>query len=153
MNVIELMRLSGKHSFFGLFCNIVIALPYQETKVHLYRVFIWNCRAMYLLFWLLLLFKQYFCHPLFREFEQGPPRQRSLGWHILFIKWELDLCFMELCYRWPFCPQKSVFFSFIFRSLAEFSRIPVVVTNQVRSQSRDEICQYYFQGMISKISL
>ncbi|KAK4606257.1 hypothetical protein RGQ29_000497 [Quercus rubra] len=30
-------------------------------------------------------------------------------------------------------------------SLAEFSRIPVVVTNQVRSQSRDEICHYYFQ--------
>lgn len=34
----------------------------------------------------------------------------------------------------------------ISRSLAEFSRIPVVVTNQVRSQSRDEICHYYFQG-------
>ncbi|XP_057509566.1 DNA repair protein RAD51 homolog 2 isoform X1 [Actinidia eriantha] len=51
------------------------------------------------------------------EFEQGPPRQRSLGWHISFIK-----------------------------SLAEFSRIPVVVTNQVRSQSRDEISQYYFQA-------
>ncbi|GAV71376.1 Rad51 domain-containing protein [Cephalotus follicularis] len=30
-------------------------------------------------------------------------------------------------------------------SLAEFSRIPVVVTNQVRSQSRDEACQYSFQ--------
>ncbi|KAL6275990.1 hypothetical protein ACE6H2_019591 [Prunus campanulata] len=32
------------------------------------------------------------------------------------------------------------------RSLAEFSRIPVVVTNQVRSQTRDEACQYSFQG-------
>lgn len=32
------------------------------------------------------------------------------------------------------------------RSLAEFSRIPVVVTNQVRSQNHDEVCQYYFQG-------
>ncbi|XP_057475011.1 DNA repair protein RAD51 homolog 2-like [Actinidia eriantha] len=51
-----------------------------------------------------------------REFEQGPPRQHSLGWHILFIK-----------------------------SLAEFSQTPVVITNQVRSQSRDEISQYYFQ--------
>ncbi|KAL7264650.1 hypothetical protein ACSBR1_002585 [Camellia fascicularis] len=50
------------------------------------------------------------------EFEQGPPRQHSLGWHISFIK-----------------------------SLAEFSRIPVVVTNQVRSQSSDEISQYAFQ--------
>ncbi|XP_028113913.1 DNA repair protein RAD51 homolog 2-like [Camellia sinensis] len=50
------------------------------------------------------------------EFEQGPPRQHSLGWHISFIK-----------------------------SLAEFSRIPVVVTNQVRSQCSDEISQYAFQ--------
>ncbi|KAK0603579.1 hypothetical protein LWI29_006455 [Acer saccharum] len=31
------------------------------------------------------------------------------------------------------------------RSLAEFSRIPVVVTNQVRSQNRDESCPYSFQ--------
>nr|GLL33853.1 DNA repair protein RAD51 homolog 2 [Ipomoea trifida] len=31
-------------------------------------------------------------------------------------------------------------------SLAEFSRIPVVVTNQVRSQNRDEISQYFFQA-------
>ncbi|KAL7247662.1 hypothetical protein ACSBR2_002555 [Camellia fascicularis] len=54
------------------------------------------------------------------EFEQGPPRQHSLGWHISFIK-----------------------------SLAEFSRIPVVVTNQVRSQSSDEISQYAFQGIIA----
>ncbi|CAL5389134.1 unnamed protein product [Camellia sinensis] len=30
-------------------------------------------------------------------------------------------------------------------SLAEFSRIPIVVTNQVRSQSSDEISQYAFQ--------
>ncbi|KAK4606262.1 hypothetical protein RGQ29_000497 [Quercus rubra] len=51
-----------------------------------------------------------------REFEHGAPRQNTLGWHVSFIK-----------------------------SLAEFSRIPVVVTNQVRSQSRDEICHYYFQ--------
>ncbi|CAK9170196.1 unnamed protein product [Ilex paraguariensis] len=50
------------------------------------------------------------------EYEQGPPRQNSLGWHISFIK-----------------------------SLAEFSRIPVVVTNQVRSQSLDEASQYSFQ--------
>ncbi|XP_050292012.1 DNA repair protein RAD51 homolog 2 isoform X3 [Quercus robur] len=51
-----------------------------------------------------------------REFEHAAPRQNTLGWHVSFIK-----------------------------SLAEFSRIPVVVTNQVRSQSRDEICHYYFQ--------
>nr|XP_023881887.1 DNA repair protein RAD51 homolog 2 isoform X1 [Quercus suber]POE73771.1 dna repair protein rad51 like 2 [Quercus suber] len=50
------------------------------------------------------------------EFEHGAPRQNTLGWHVSFIK-----------------------------SLAEFSRIPVVVTNQVRSQSRDETCHYYFQ--------
>ncbi|KAH7560960.1 hypothetical protein JRO89_XS10G0147600 [Xanthoceras sorbifolium] len=50
------------------------------------------------------------------EHEQGAPRQHPLGWHISFIK-----------------------------SLAEFSRIPVVVTNQVRSQSRDESCPYSFQ--------
>ena len=35
------------------------------------------------------------------------------------------------------------------RSLAEFSRIPILVTNQVRSQSRDEACQYYFQGWMA----
>ncbi|KAJ0021232.1 hypothetical protein Pint_32257 [Pistacia integerrima] len=51
------------------------------------------------------------------EHEPGPPWQHPLGWHISFIK-----------------------------SLAEFSRIPIVVTNQVRSQSRDESCQYSFQG-------
>lgn len=34
------------------------------------------------------------------------------------------------------------------RSLAEFSRIPVVLTNQVRSQSGDESRIYSFQGMI-----
>ncbi|XP_008224994.1 PREDICTED: DNA repair protein RAD51 homolog 2 [Prunus mume] len=51
------------------------------------------------------------------EYGQGSARQHLLGWHISFIK-----------------------------SLAEFSRIPVVVTNQVRSQTRDEACQYSFQG-------
>ncbi|KAH6836555.1 DNA repair family protein [Perilla frutescens var. hirtella] len=40
-----------------------------------------------------------------------------LGWHISFIK-----------------------------SLAEFCRIPIVVTNQVRSQVRDEASRYVFQG-------
>ncbi|EEF32152.1 conserved hypothetical protein [Ricinus communis] len=50
------------------------------------------------------------------ENDQGAPRQHSLGWHISFIK-----------------------------SLAEFSRIPVLVTNQVRSQSYNEVCQYSFQ--------
>ncbi|CAH1418301.1 unnamed protein product [Lactuca virosa] len=51
------------------------------------------------------------------EYEQGPPRQHPLGWHISFIK-----------------------------SLAEFSRIPVVMTNQVRSRSATEISNYSFQG-------
>ncbi|KAF8397619.1 hypothetical protein HHK36_016539 [Tetracentron sinense] len=50
------------------------------------------------------------------ERDAGAPRQPSLGWHISFIK-----------------------------SLAEFSRIPIVVTNQVRSQSSDEARQYHFQ--------
>lgn len=53
------------------------------------------------------------------EYEQDPPRQHSLGWHISFIK-----------------------------SLAEFSRIPVVMTNQVRSQSFDDVSRYSFQGPI-----
>ncbi|XP_057953836.1 DNA repair protein RAD51 homolog 2 isoform X3 [Malania oleifera] len=52
-----------------------------------------------------------------REHEPGGSRQHSLGWHISFIK-----------------------------SLAEFSQIPVVVTNQVRSQISNESCQYSFQG-------
>lgn len=50
------------------------------------------------------------------DFEQGPPGQHPLGWHISFIK-----------------------------SLAEFSRIPVVMTNQVRSRSCDEASRYSFQ--------
>lgn len=50
------------------------------------------------------------------ENEQGSFRQQPLSWHISFIK-----------------------------SLAEFSRIPVVVTNQVRSQSLDRTYQYSFQ--------
>ncbi|XP_009625924.1 DNA repair protein RAD51 homolog 2 isoform X1 [Nicotiana tomentosiformis] len=54
------------------------------------------------------------------EGVQGPQRQHSLGWHISFIK-----------------------------SVAEFSRIPVVVTNQVRSQSRDETSHYSFQAELS----
>ncbi|RZC83569.1 hypothetical protein C5167_046352 [Papaver somniferum] len=45
------------------------------------------------------------------------PKQHSLGWHISFIK-----------------------------SLAEFSRIPIIVTNQVRSQNCDELVQYPFQA-------
>lgn len=53
------------------------------------------------------------------EYEQGPSRQNQLGWHISFIK-----------------------------SLAEFSQIPVVMTNQVRSQSFDQISRYSFQGAI-----
>ncbi|XP_022756583.1 DNA repair protein RAD51 homolog 2 isoform X2 [Durio zibethinus] len=51
-----------------------------------------------------------------REHEQGVRRQQALSWHISFIK-----------------------------SLAEFSRIPVVVTNQVRSQNHDQASQYSFQ--------
>ncbi|RVX22959.1 DNA repair protein RAD51-like 2 [Vitis vinifera] len=50
------------------------------------------------------------------EYDQGPTRQHSLGWHISFVK-----------------------------SVAEFSRIPIVVTNQVRSQSHDGTSQYSFQ--------
>ncbi|KAK4255018.1 hypothetical protein QN277_008081 [Acacia crassicarpa] len=48
--------------------------------------------------------------------ESGASRQQTLGWHVSFIK-----------------------------SLAEFSRIPVVVTNQVRSQIGYEACLYPFQ--------
>ncbi|XP_038901709.1 DNA repair protein RAD51 homolog 2 isoform X2 [Benincasa hispida] len=51
------------------------------------------------------------------EYEQGAPKQHSLGWHISFIK-----------------------------SIAEFARIPVVVTNQVRSRNRNEVSHYSFQG-------
>ncbi|GLT43264.1 hypothetical protein SLA2020_172270 [Shorea laevis] len=47
---------------------------------------------------------------------QGTSRKQPLSWHISFIK-----------------------------SLAEFSRIPIVVTSQVRSQSHDQACQYSFQ--------
>lgn len=43
------------------------------------------------------------------EYEQSNPRQHALGWHISFIK-----------------------------SLAELSRIPIVVTNQIRSQTHDD---------------
>lgn len=43
-----------------------------------------------------------------------------------------------------------VFYIFFFfcRSLAELSRIPVVVTNQVRYHTRDEECQFSFQGSV-----
>ncbi|XP_076888163.1 DNA repair protein RAD51 homolog 2-like [Bidens hawaiensis] len=54
------------------------------------------------------------------EYEQGPQRQHPLGWHISFIK-----------------------------SLAEFSRIPVVMTNQVRSRGANQISQYIFQDSIA----
>lgn len=50
------------------------------------------------------------------EHEQGGRKQQTLSWHISFIK-----------------------------SLAELSRIPVVVTNQVRSQNYSEASQYSFQ--------
>ncbi|KAL8150871.1 hypothetical protein V2J09_020679 [Rumex salicifolius] len=50
------------------------------------------------------------------EHEQGAPGRHFLAWHISFIK-----------------------------SLAEFSHIPVVVTNQVRSHKYDEVSQYSFQ--------
>ncbi|XP_060966960.1 DNA repair protein RAD51 homolog 2 isoform X1 [Cannabis sativa] len=51
------------------------------------------------------------------DFAQGASRQNLLGWHVSFIK-----------------------------SLAESSRIPIVVTNQVRSQTREEGSQYSFQA-------
>ncbi|CAA0823157.1 DNA repair protein RAD51 homolog 2 [Striga hermonthica] len=54
-----------------------------------------------------------------RDSGQGPSRQHPLGWHISFIK-----------------------------SLAECYRIPVVVTNQVRSQGRDEASRYIFQDRL-----
>ncbi|XP_047312038.1 DNA repair protein RAD51 homolog 2 [Impatiens glandulifera] len=50
------------------------------------------------------------------ELEQGPRQLHPLSWHTSFIK-----------------------------SLAEFSRIPVIVTNQVRSQSLSEASLYSFQ--------
>ncbi|XP_073134197.1 DNA repair protein RAD51 homolog 2 isoform X2 [Henckelia pumila] len=50
------------------------------------------------------------------ENDRRPLKQHPLGSHISFIK-----------------------------SLAEFSRIPIVVTNQVRSQLHDEASQYQFQ--------
>ncbi|CAH9075073.1 unnamed protein product [Cuscuta europaea] len=55
---------------------------------------------------------------------QGTHRQHSLGWHISFLK-----------------------------SLAEFSRIPVVVTNQVRSQNREETSQFHFQAQKTTANL
>ncbi|XP_062081970.1 DNA repair protein RAD51 homolog 2 isoform X3 [Humulus lupulus] len=50
------------------------------------------------------------------DFAHGASRQNLLGWHVSFIK-----------------------------SLAESSRIPIVVTNQVRSQTREEGSLYSFQ--------
>ncbi|KAH9661087.1 DNA repair protein RAD51 [Citrus sinensis] len=52
-----------------------------------------------------------------RVHEQRAPGQHPLSWHISLIT-----------------------------SLAEFSRIPIVVTNRVRPQSHDESCLYPFQG-------
>ncbi|KAL0670709.1 hypothetical protein Bca4012_033413 [Brassica carinata] len=57
---------------------------------------------------------------LLGENKPGAQRQQhQLGWHISFLK-----------------------------SLAEFARIPIVVTNQVRSQNRDETSQYSFQAKL-----
>ncbi|GAB2285137.1 DNA repair protein RAD51 [Dionaea muscipula] len=50
------------------------------------------------------------------EYDLGTPRRQLLGWHISFIK-----------------------------LMAEFSRIPIVVTNQVRAQVNDEIGHFSFQ--------
>nr|GEU75519.1 pentatricopeptide repeat-containing protein At2g02750 [Tanacetum cinerariifolium] len=50
------------------------------------------------------------------EYEQGAPKKHPLGWHISFIK-----------------------------SLAEDLRIPIVMTNQVRARSANQITQYSFQ--------
>ncbi|KAJ8430265.1 hypothetical protein Cgig2_020900 [Carnegiea gigantea] len=49
----------------------------------------------------------------YREYEQSNPSKHGLGWHISFIK-----------------------------SLAELSRIPVVVTNQVRSHIHEEVSMF-----------
>lgn len=61
---------------------------------------------------------------------------------------------MRIIDQWNFFDGECIFllvikFIYLFiesRSLAEFSRIPIVVTNQVRSQNHDEVCQYYFQA-------
>ncbi|GMN24513.1 hypothetical protein TIFTF001_000586 [Ficus carica] len=68
---------------------------------------------------------------LSRDYGQGAPRQNLLAiGDALFCSSDIAL---------------SLFLSFYSRSLAEISRIPIVVTNQVRSQTRDEGCQYSFQ--------
>ncbi|WOL06892.1 DNA repair protein RAD51 [Canna indica] len=46
-------------------------------------------------------------------------------------------------WRWPL--------SFL-KSLAELSQIPIVVTNQVRSQNNDEVLHYPFQGQMNDIN-
>ncbi|KHN33439.1 DNA repair protein RAD51 like 2 [Glycine soja] len=56
------------------------------------------------------------------EHDSEASRQQALGWHVSFIK-----------------------------SLAEFSRIPVVLTNQVRSQIGDESRMYSFQAQSHSI--
>ncbi|XP_058780076.1 DNA repair protein RAD51 homolog 2-like isoform X1 [Vicia villosa] len=55
------------------------------------------------------------------EHDCGASRQQAMGWHVSFIK-----------------------------SLAEFSRIPIVLTNQVRSQMGDESLMYSFQAAQSR---
>lgn len=84
----------------------------------------------------------FLCH---REYGEG--NTPKLGWHISFIKWVFSKILISL---FLFCISLFILsiFVFIFRSLAEFCRIPVVVTNQVRSQGRDEASRYLFQGII-----
>lgn len=123
-------------------------------------IILWKLNSI-ILFFTFFLFRHSDTHELFTLFSegvQGPQRQHSLGWHISFIKWEYCLSeWISRMYLFLFTPiqagdQCSILiwccFFAIFRSVAEFSRIPVVVTNQVRSQSRDETSHYSFQGIV-----
>jgi len=88
----------------------------------------------------------------FSEHECGTSRQQALGWHVSFIKYEPYNISNVTCDI--FAIRKYIVEELtlkVSRSLAEFSRIPVVLTNQVRSQFGDESRIYSFQGMIKKL--
>ncbi|XP_029128614.1 DNA repair protein RAD51 homolog 2 isoform X2 [Cajanus cajan] len=98
------------------------------------------------------------------ERDCGASRQQALGWHVSFIKYEpyryhgvvVTHTIFTVALAIYLRLRTSTFFIEVLilkacRSLAEFSRIPVVLTNQVRSQIGDESRMYSFQAQSRSI--
>ncbi|RDX64422.1 DNA repair protein RAD51-like 2, partial [Mucuna pruriens] len=85
------------------------------------------------------------------EHDCGASRQQALGWHVSMNQTIFTVTLVIFLQLGTTCSFIEVLILKASRSLAEFSRIPVVLTNQVRSQIGDESLVYSFQAQSRSI--